>query len=85
MTDDQTHRDTWDLLCQLTGRRDFLYVADCKLATSENMAYLHQRQGRFVTVLPRTRARRRRLPRTGGQGPGHLAAAVGEDRRRRRR
>ena len=56
VTDDQTHRDTWDLLCQLTGRRDFLYVADCKLATSENMAYLHQRQGRFITVLPRTRA-----------------------------
>ena len=56
VSDDQTHRDTWDLLCQLTGRRDFLYVADCKLATSENMAYLHQRQGRFVTVLPRTRS-----------------------------
>jgi transposase len=56
VTDDQTHCATWDLLCQLTGRRDFLYVADCKLATSENMAYLHQRQGRFVTVLPRTRS-----------------------------
>jgi len=55
VSDDQTHRDTWDLLCQLTGRRDFLYVADCKLATSENMAHLHQHQGRFVTVLPRTR------------------------------
>jgi transposase len=55
VVDDQTHRDTWNLLCQVTGRRDFLYVADCKLATSENMAYLHQRQGRFVTVLPRTR------------------------------
>jgi transposase len=55
-TDDQTHCDTWDLLCQLTGRRDFLYVADSKLATRENMAYLHQRQGRFVTVLPRTRS-----------------------------
>ena len=55
VVDDQTHCDTWDLLCQLTGRRDFLYVADCKLATSENMAYVHQRQGRFVTVLPRTR------------------------------
>jgi transposase len=56
VTDDQTHCDTWNLLCQLTGRRDFLYVADCKLATSENMAYIHQRQGRFVTVLPRTRS-----------------------------
>jgi len=56
VTDDVTHRDTWDLLCQLTGRRDFLYVADSKLATRENMAYLHQRQGRFITVLPRTRS-----------------------------
>lgn len=56
VVDDQTHRDTWELLCQLTGCRDFLYVADSKLATAENMAYLHQHQGRFVTVLPRTRA-----------------------------
>ena len=31
ITDDTTHRDTWDLLCRLAGRRDFLYVADCKL------------------------------------------------------
>jgi transposase len=56
VTDDQTHCATWDLLTRLTGRRDFLYVADCKLATAENMAYIHQRQGRFLTVLPRTRA-----------------------------
>jgi transposase len=54
-TDDRSHRATWDLLCQLTGRRDFLYVADCKLATTENMAYLHQHGGRFLSVLPRTR------------------------------
>jgi transposase len=56
VVDDQTHRATWDLLCRLTGRRDFLDVADCKLATTENMAYLHQRQGRFLTVLARTRS-----------------------------
>ena len=56
VADDTTHRDTWDLLCQLTGRRDFLYVADCKLATAENMAYLHQRGGRFLSILPRTRS-----------------------------
>jgi transposase len=55
VTDDTTHRDTWDLLCKLTGRRDFLYVADCKLATVENMAHLHQHGGRFLSVLPRTR------------------------------
>src|SRR5262249_24935045 len=55
-TDDRSHRGTWELLCQLTGRRDFLYVADCKIATAENMAHLHQHGGRFLTVLPRTRA-----------------------------
>jgi transposase len=53
--DDQTHQATWDLLCQLSDRRDFLYVADCKLATRENMAYIHQRGGRFLSVLPRSR------------------------------
>jgi transposase len=54
-TDDRSHRATWDLLCTLTGRRDFLYVADCKLATAENMAHIHQHGGRFLSVLPRTR------------------------------
>jgi transposase len=54
-TDDRSHQGTWELLCQLTGRRDFLYIADCKLATTENMAYLHQHGGRFLSVLPRTR------------------------------
>ena len=55
VADDQTHRATWDLLCRLVGRPDFLYVADCKLATSENMAHIRQHHGRFLTVLPRTR------------------------------
>jgi transposase len=55
-TDDRSHRETWDLLCKLTGRRDFLYVADCKLATAENMAHIHQHGGRFLSVLPRTRS-----------------------------
>jgi transposase len=40
----------------LAGRKDFLYVADSKLATAENMTYLDQHDGRFVTVLPRTRS-----------------------------
>ena len=54
-TDDRSHRDTWDFLCRLTGRSDFLYVADCKLATAENLAYIHRHGGRFLSVLPRTR------------------------------
>jgi len=56
VVDDKTHIATWDLLCRLVGRPNFLYVADCKLASTENMAYVHQHQGRFLTVLPRTRS-----------------------------
>lgn len=55
VTDDQTHRETWDLLCKIAGRSDFLYVADSKLATRENMSYIANRGGRFISVLPRTR------------------------------
>jgi transposase len=56
VVDDKTHIATWDLLCRLVGRPNLLYVADCKLASTENMAYIHQHQGRFLTVLPRTRS-----------------------------
>jgi transposase len=56
LTDDQTHRETWDLVRELAGRSDFLYVADSKLATTQNMAYIDSQGGRFVTTLPRTRA-----------------------------
>jgi len=54
-TDDTTHIDTWDGLLALTGRPDFLYVADSKLCTREQMSHIDRRGGRFVTVLPRTR------------------------------
>ena len=54
-SDDTTHQQTWDVLCQLVGRSDFLYVADCKLASTGNMNYIACQQGYFITVLPRTR------------------------------
>jgi transposase len=53
--DDRTHIGTWDLLYELIGRADFLYVADCKLASGENLSHIAARGGRFVTVLPRGR------------------------------
>jgi transposase len=55
VADDRTHVATWDLLCQLVGNANFLYVADCKLASVENMTHIATRGGRFVTVLPRGR------------------------------
>jgi len=54
-SDDTTHVDTWDGLVALTGRSSFLYVADCKLATRNNMDHIDKRGGRFVSVLPASR------------------------------
>jgi transposase len=54
-SDSRTHIETWNALRAVAGRADFLYVADSKLCSRENMDYIHRAGGRFVTVLPRTR------------------------------
>jgi transposase len=59
--DDETHIPTWNLLRQLTGRADFLYIADCKLASAENLAHIQSHQGRFITILPKTRSESRAM------------------------
>jgi transposase len=53
--DSTTHIETWEALRGVAGRADFLYVADSKLCSRENMDYIDHRGGRFVTVLPRSR------------------------------
>jgi transposase len=53
--DSATHIETWETLCRLSGRPDFLYVADCKLCSKAAMAHIDARRGRFLTVLPRNR------------------------------
>jgi transposase len=55
ITDDRTHIDTWEALRRITGKSDFIYVADCKLATREQMAYITNEGGRFISVLPEIR------------------------------
>jgi transposase len=54
-TDDQVHQDTWSFLRQIIGHANFLYVADSKLCTRDNMHFIADRHGRFLTVMPRTR------------------------------
>src|SRR3984893_17434238 len=54
-SDARTHIETWNSLRTVAGRADFLYVADSKLCSRENMDYIDRAGGRFVTVLPRTR------------------------------
>jgi transposase len=56
VTDDRVHIETWSFLRDILGHADFLYVADCKLCTRDNMSYIADRRGRFLTVLPRSRA-----------------------------
>jgi len=53
--DSLTHIETWETLCKVAGRPDFLYVADAKLCTQDNMRYIDRAGGRFVTVMPRNR------------------------------
>jgi transposase len=54
--DSTTHVATWERCRALAGRSDFLYVADCKLATRDNMEHIASHSGRFLTILPRSRS-----------------------------
>lgn len=60
--DSITHIDTWNALRAVAGRADFLYVADSKLCSHDNMNYIDAAGGRFVTVLPRSRRPGHRVP-----------------------
>jgi transposase len=53
--DSVTHIETWNTLRAVAGRSDFLYVADSKLCSFDNLDYIHRAGGRFVTVMPRSR------------------------------
>ena len=55
VTDDQTHRQTWDILRRITGTARFIYTADSKLCTRTNMAHIADQGGSFITVMPKSR------------------------------
>jgi hypothetical protein len=56
-TDDApTHIATWQACRQAAGHPGFLYVSDSKLAAAGTMTWIDGQGGRFVTVLPRSRA-----------------------------
>ena len=55
VNDSRTHIQTWNTLRTVAGRADFLYVADSKLCSRENMDHIDRAGGRFVTVMPRNR------------------------------
>jgi transposase len=52
--DDPHYTPIWDRLVATIGHPDFLVVGDCKLASLENRAYIHDRDGFYLTPLPMT-------------------------------
>lgn len=63
--DDPQYVPAWERLVATIGRPDFLLVGDCKLASLENRARIHQGGGYYLTPLPLT-----------GQTPAELQAWV---------
>ena len=53
--DDKTHIPNWKGLRELIGNTDFLYIADSKLCSRENLNYIAGHQGTFITIMPRNR------------------------------
>ena len=53
-TDDSVHVRNLNSLRALVGTEDFVYVADSKLCTQENLRHVASAGGQFVTVMPRT-------------------------------
>lgn len=50
--DVDTYVEQWQNLIDLLGHQDFLYVADSKLITKENMAQIHNDDGFFIAPAP---------------------------------
>jgi len=53
-TDDRLHPNSHARLRTLLGHSNFIYVADCKLATEDNLRKIEVHGGLFVSVMPRT-------------------------------
>lgn len=53
-TDDTTHIETWECIRKINAGSGFLYVADCKVCTDEQLHYIVSRGGRVVTIIPET-------------------------------
>lgn len=53
-TDDTTHIETWNTIRKIAETAGFLYVADCKVCTSKQLAYIVGEGGRVITIMPDT-------------------------------
>ncbi len=48
-----THQTNWDSLRTFLEKEDFIYTADCKLSSRENLKHIDSRNGTFITLVPK--------------------------------
>jgi len=53
--EDSTHIETWNTLCLIHGRPDFIYVGDCKLCEQPQLNHIVRNGGRAITIVPSNR------------------------------
>jgi len=53
-TDDTTHIETWTTVSKIAQKKDFIYVADCKVCTANQLGYIVGKGGRVITIVPNT-------------------------------
>ncbi len=51
--DVSTHTINWGQLRELLGKEDFIYIADSKLCSIENLRTIADNGGLFITIIPR--------------------------------
>lgn len=51
--DISTHQANWEQLRTMLGKEQFIYVADSKLCSYDNLSLIDENGGQFITVLPR--------------------------------
>ncbi len=54
-SDSVTHISNWDELRALLHKENFIYIADCKLCSNENLTHIDGNNGSFITIMPKDR------------------------------
>jgi transposase len=53
--DVSTHIPNWDSLRDFLADEDFIYIADSKLCSEDNMNHIENNNGQFITIMPKNR------------------------------
>ncbi|MDQ6962443.1 MAG: IS1634 family transposase [Mariprofundaceae bacterium] len=48
-----THQTNWNSLREFLVEDEFIYIADCKLYSQDNLHHIHSHGGHFITLVPK--------------------------------